>query len=527
MSTTIAVIEKLLADTRVCLKIQPRNAYQAENAHRDNMERLKKAREGIGHFSGDYVDRLRLELEQLERAVKDASLPPPNPIENLLYVHVGDDVDEQAEDEAALAAWEMEKKHEGRKKKPKPKQKLKSKTKALQQNPEDSEKIEMINDTHPSHVGPPLLGSGDEHPESANVADEVLKVIAMYSDCQSTDIPQDAIGAGRCMPVLNTPLAHLVFDSVVDFDGHMCKVRVTLHRVVVIALTFGEPPSASIEAVENDDGEAAACTDTDKDHDAFSEAERDAEEATYDEDTLSSPLNDDDDNTVEGGAQEEMDDTTVDQLTRQLVAEYDALQEEKKRVEDGNKGLPQDVTLKLRSSLSSFTALPWVIVMCHGGFFAGGVFIDGKPVVHKVFQRYVVRKKQGGKQSSNEKEGGSYGSIGSQIRRAQEIKWRIDVRDVLMRWRNYIDAAMLVLYVAPGPKNRNVLTDFSALPAAASEHGDRTVSPISLKDPRVHKAPLTTHRPSFQEVQRIYNTVSTCNVEYLLYTNKCADSHRL
>ncbi|KAH8604199.1 hypothetical protein ERJ75_001744300 [Trypanosoma vivax] len=142
--------------------------------------------------------------------------------------------------------------------------------------------------------------------------------------------------------------------------------------------------------------------------------------------------------------------------------------------------------------------------------------MDGKPLVHKAFQRYVVRKKQGGKQSSNEKDSGSYGSIGSQIRRAQEIKWRIEVRDILLRWRHYINAAALVLYVAPGPQNRSVLMDFSTLPAVTMEHGEPAVSPINARDPRVHRAPLTTYRPSFQEVQRIYNTVSKCTVQYVV-----------
>ncbi|EPY29008.1 hypothetical protein STCU_04771 [Strigomonas culicis] len=154
--------------------------------------------------------------------------------------------------------------------------------------------------------------------------------------------------------------------------------------------------------------------------------------------------------------------------------------------------------------------------MCHGGYFAGGVFVNNKCITHKSFQRYVVRKKQGGKQSSNAKDGGgSYNSVGSQIRAAQEIKWRIDVCHILSAWRSVIEASHFIFYVAPGPQNVAVLTDFSSLPSSA-QTSQLGASPVSLTDPRVRKVPLTTHRPNFEEVQRIYAELSQCHVSYCI-----------
>lgn len=33
--------------------------------------------------------------------------------------------------------------------------------------------------------------------------------------------------------------------------------------------------------------------------------------------------------------------------------------------------------------------------MCHGGYFVGAVYVDGKLITHKHVKRYIVRKKQG------------------------------------------------------------------------------------------------------------------------------------
>jgi hypothetical protein len=196
-------------------------------------------------------------------------------------------------------------------------------------------------------------------------------------------------------------------------------------------------------------------------------------------------------------------------LSQQLVAEYDAKSEDEQE-KQFLKNLPTTLAPPL-GYLRLISTATWVVVMCHGGSFAGAVFVNTKPILHKAFHRYVVRKKQGGKQSSHEKGGGASNSAGGQIRKSQEIKWKVSVRDILCSWREHVDRAWVILYVAPGPDNRSILTDFSLLPASASS-GSREKSPIDMRDGRVRSAPLTTHKPTFKEVRRIFETVSRCTI---------------
>lgn len=78
--------------------------------------------------------------------------------------------------------------------------------------------------------------------------------------------------------------------------------------------------------------------------------------------------------------------------------------------------------------------------MYGGGHFAGALF-DGadaslghasrpageKILRHKTFRRYTVRKKQGGSQSTRDKQGHAPQSAGAQIRRANETKLKEEV----------------------------------------------------------------------------------------------------
>ncbi|RNF03240.1 putative ankyrin repeat and zinc finger domain protein [Trypanosoma rangeli] len=481
--SNVAEIEQLLAVTRKSLMIPPRNAYEAENTYMASVERLKEARTKLSRFSGEYVERLLRDADQLEQSANNMVLRKSNPVDVLLDVDFDVEAVEGDLDEVAAAEQEMEK-LEGRKKQGG----RKTKNKKLQTKVENTEtKEEVIGASDLTLQASMTQKEESEEAVIAESAEAEVEEVAKYAECTSTDIPQEALGEGRCLRIPDTPLVRLDFATPVEYDGIECRCRVNLYRVVVMALTYGAPSTMTIPIVATEDDLQPVNVEEEL-------------QAVEDETKLV-----------------ELDDTTATaELSKQLVAEYDAILGEKEE-EGATELLPLVVLPKLRDLLRVFTFLPWVILMCHGGYFAGGVFVDNKPVVHKAFQRYVVRKKQGGKQSSSEKEGGSYGSVGSQIRRAQEIKWKMDVRDILLSWRNYIDAAAIVLYVAPGPQNRAVLTDFSGLPAITTGKGERAVSPVSVQDPRVHKAPLTTHRPTFQEVQRIYKTVSTCTVEYVRY----------
>ena len=183
--------------------------------------------------------------------------------------------------------------------------------------------------------------------------------------------------------------------------------------------------------------------------------------------------------------------------------------------------------------MRSLAQAPICILLCHGGYFAGAIYVAGCAILHKCIHRYVVRRGQGGKQSNQE---GIASSAGSQIRRGQEIKFRADVREVLDAWRNVIAKCWLIAHAAPSPDNKRILADWSdapresrfatlispviiphITPAVAKAHNQHASSgsggkggPAQLPhDPRVFSIPFSTHRPVFGEVERVFGELTT------------------
>lgn len=78
----------------------------------------------------------------------------------------------------------------------------------------------------------------------------------------------------------------------------------------------------------------------------------------------------------------------------------------------------------LRERLSTLAdSKKWCLLMLGGGHFAGAVFENGIPILHKTFHCYTVRAGQGGAQSTRDgKSGGSSQprSAGASLRRYNE-----------------------------------------------------------------------------------------------------------
>lgn len=101
-----------------------------------------------------------------------------------------------------------------------------------------------------------------------------------------------------------------------------------------------------------------------------------------------------------------------------------------------------------RSKLMTF-------VLCEGGNFSIGVFDHQKEVTHKSDHKYVIRKKQGKRQLTKDK-GKSISSMGSQIRRANEVKHQENIESILEESQKWITASDYVFIHAPG-ENTNIL----------------------------------------------------------------------
>eukprot|EP00759_Apiculatamorpha_spiralis_P031528 PhF_6_TR3338/c0_g1_i1/m.4715 len=187
-------------------------------------------------------------------------------------------------------------------------------------------------------------------------------------------------------------------------------------------------------------------------------------------------------------------DVPLEEAANHLVQQYEeSLKEE---VEFDDSLVPTKLPNVL--ALQAFGAGTWVVLMLHGGYFAGGVFKAGKSVVHRAFHRYIVRKGQGGRQSNHDRSGGSMTSAGSQIRRHHEKKWIEEIKETVTSWKEHIDNACVILVTAPGPQNIKIVC-YSG-------------SPVSMEDRRVCRVPIPTHRPVFSQVQHVYETLSTCEI---------------
>ncbi|KAG5467085.1 hypothetical protein LSCM1_01266 [Leishmania martiniquensis] len=504
--------EAIIAVVLKSLQGAPRTTYEADNLYQLNCERIAAVRVILDGMRGDYVDQLRARCDGAEKqaqakhaAAVGGAADTDNAFSLDFAMEEGEGQNDAEMQRAMLASVTRNRrsKNSGAKER--------SKKKDGEEGRKRKEKRTLDEDArvaaHPAGGG---SAEGNAAVKGSPTRWTKWVVLSRDENLISSAISSalSRSGRGKCEAVPNTPLARVFFTAEMRWNGLPCQCAVELYRCVVIAMTHGEPqlswtecekstPSPVLASARGDGIEGEYCSPYCAECHGLGSPETSSE-------------------CGEGGSEEDCVSRVEDMtLSEQLIAEYDHARQYEEEKDADALALPCDVSERFQQRLCGFTDDVWVILLCHGGYFAGGVFARGTCVVHKAFQRYVVRKKQGGKQSSNAKDAGSYNSVGSQIRAAQEVKWRADVRDLLLAWVSYIQAASFILYAAPGPQNKAVLTDFALLPAAASTGGRKGVSPIQLKDPRVRRVPLTTHRPTFEEVQRIYNVCSRCSLLYV------------
>jgi hypothetical protein len=142
-------------------------------------------------------------------------------------------------------------------------------------------------------------------------------------------------------------------------------------------------------------------------------------------------------------------------------------------------------------SLASQLGLPGkklvVVLLLRSGRFAGGVFEAGHSVAHRAFQRYTVRKGQGGAQSSQDNSKRKAKSMGAQLRRAGEQGMKEDILSTIIEWKQYFNQAGLILISCPKTMKTTLLPD------AVKEF-------LSRDDPRIRKVPFDIGRPTFDSV---------------------------
>jgi len=138
--------------------------------------------------------------------------------------------------------------------------------------------------------------------------------------------------------------------------------------------------------------------------------------------------------------------------------------------------------------LTDLQNLRIAVILCHGGRFAGGIFEGPNEICHKTFSRYVVRKKQGGRQAAR---GAHSTSAGSWLRNFHEKKLHEDIVNLFKAWGPELDQCERIFIHSPGTINHKTVF--------AEE------SYFNVSDPRIAKVSINTKAPKYNEVKRVHH----------------------
>ncbi|KAF0687063.1 Aste57867_21144 [Aphanomyces stellatus] len=149
-------------------------------------------------------------------------------------------------------------------------------------------------------------------------------------------------------------------------------------------------------------------------------------------------------------------------------------------------------TLESVQSLAS-SSFQWAVLLFRAGRFAGGVFRKDKVLVHKCFERYTTRRKQGGSQSAHDSAGGKAKSAGAQLRRYNEMALTHDISDLLTKWGPELDGCDRI-FLGVAKTSRGIFFDKTGL---------------TTGDPRLRSVPFGTLRPTYDEVCRVRGVLAS------------------
>ncbi|KAF9321702.1 hypothetical protein BG003_000088 [Podila horticola] len=198
----------------------------------------------------------------------------------------------------------------------------------------------------------------------------------------------------------------------------------------------------------------------------------------------------------------------------------DSEEDEEEIVDQNQDWLAYQMQAKQLKQASRPTTKPryWTLVLIGGGHFAGVVMDlagqvsahgrDMKVVAHKTFHRYTVRRKQGGSQAAH----GAANSAGARIRMYNEEALKLEVRELLDSWSEWINQSECVFVHSPG-NNRRVLFYDGSVVSTADKQG------------RLRSIPFMTRRPTLSELKRAYLELSTVKVCMLTQESLAQQDH--
>lgn len=161
----------------------------------------------------------------------------------------------------------------------------------------------------------------------------------------------------------------------------------------------------------------------------------------------------------------------------------------------------QNIPTTPEDTLSLFTSLTmkcyWIVLMTAGGHFAGAVFKGNEVLIHKTFHRYTVRAKRGTAQGARDSQQGGKQpkSAGASLRRHNEAALFQEVQDLLEAWSQHVEKCHRIFIRTPAYNK-------------AMFFGGRK-PPFKRDDARIRTIPFATRRPTFNEVKRVHQELSS------------------
>ncbi|CAL8068519.1 unnamed protein product [Calicophoron daubneyi] len=207
------------------------------------------------------------------------------------------------------------------------------------------------------------------------------------------------------------------------------------------------------------------------------------------------------------------------------------------------KTLPATMDELLMSVTRARQSRRWAVLLYSGGKFAGGIFDGPNEVVHKTLQRYTVRAKQGGGQTSHDAATGSgmgaAKSGGASLRRYGEAAIRAEISDLLHnRWRQQLQSCQYIFLWSP-KVHRNIffIPPATTLPAASYNTPSASDDPffagknqeyvtpdpashaacqvglgMTSDDVRIRRIPCRNKQITYTHVKEIHKELSTFDV---------------
>ncbi len=154
-----------------------------------------------------------------------------------------------------------------------------------------------------------------------------------------------------------------------------------------------------------------------------------------------------------------------------------------------------------------------IFLLC-GGRLACGIFQNQKIICHKAAVYYTVRKGQGGSQvTADNTKSNRIKSSGSTLRRNQQTKFVENVQRTLFEWRTELARCSLIFYYAPS-NNRKILLQNIDVSNKTSHQlicktSDLACYRLQSDDNRVRTIPFSVQRPTFLEVQQVFDKLTS------------------